>query len=304
MKSKLSVNTGYLCLILLTVLFLYPLLPQFAFAQGLVPCSGSECGTCQLVTLAENIIDILIIIMVGIAAILIAYAGYLMVISAGNASKFQRGKGIFTNVIIGLIIMLVAWLIIDTMLRTLLPNGVVAQNASLPWNRIQCTTQFALQDGAVTTFGDSWEDIDFIPTLPDGTQAPAGDASLAGGGMSDALARSLFNTAGISMSSSVSLEGIQPHMIDEVIALNQSCNCNVHITSATDGNHAAGTFSHGTGFKVDLRTRDNPTLVNYVQTLPYSGSWSDGTRTYYDAASCGTYAVEGDHIDVVYRTGC
>ena len=39
--------------------------------------------------------------------------------SAGNAGALERAKGMMTNVVIGFIIVLSAWLIIDTVIKTL-----------------------------------------------------------------------------------------------------------------------------------------------------------------------------------------
>jgi hypothetical protein len=107
-----------------------------------------------------------------------------------------------------------------------------------------------------------------------------------------------LEAAGIAVKSGANLEGITTQALQNTITLNTACNCNVTVTEVTGGNHAAGTYSHANGYKVDLRTYNNPELVQYVQSLPAQGSWSDGTPLYGD--SCHVYAIESDHIDAQY----
>lgn len=271
--------------------------PQLTAAQGLVACTGTNCNFCSLAQTVDNVISFLIALMVIIAVILLAYAGLRIATSAGDTSRVKEGKQLFFNVVIGLVIILASWMIVDTLLKALTGSDMGV------WNPVDCGGIFQPLRGIQPYVETRLDQVDYVGTIS-GVSTPAGDASLAGGGMSDSIARSLLTTAGIELKDGVSLQGVQPHVINQLAALDQACNCNILVTSVTDGTHAAGTFSHANGFKADLRTYDNPQLVSYVQSLPYSNSWRDGTRTYYDAAACATYAVESDHIDVVYKTGC
>ncbi len=146
--------------------FLFVLFVPFstgAQTNPLVPCSGDDCGTCQIVQLANNVTDIIIVLAVGISVIIFIYAGWLMLSSAGNAAQVKKGKGVMTNVLIGLIIILTAWLVIDVMLKSLLPNGEVqfGTNSPMPWNQmnqITCSSQVQLNDGTAVLPGSSeWQ---------------------------------------------------------------------------------------------------------------------------------------------------
>jgi len=108
------------------------LLPYAVFAQGglpsqIVPCQGVDCKCEHLVTLAQNIINTGIFIAVFLSAILFAYAGWLY-ISNEAINEQQRAKNIFSNVVIGLIIILVAWLVVDTLMSQLLKDNIVWNN--------------------------------------------------------------------------------------------------------------------------------------------------------------------------------
>jgi hypothetical protein len=62
-------------------------------------------------------------LVVPIAAIMFAYAGFQMLFSGGNAGKSEKAKGIFMNVAVGLIIAAAAWLIIHEVLNIVGFNG-------------------------------------------------------------------------------------------------------------------------------------------------------------------------------------
>ena len=59
-----------------------------------------------------------------IAAIMFAYAGFLLITSGGEAAQARtKAKDIFTNTLLGLLIAMAAFLIIKTLLHILGFNG-------------------------------------------------------------------------------------------------------------------------------------------------------------------------------------
>lgn len=86
---------------------------------GLVTCT-SNCGFNDLMTLVNTVVRFILFDMVlPISAIMCAYAGVLLVTSGGSTENRGKAKKIFTNAIIGLIIALAAWLIINSILSIL-----------------------------------------------------------------------------------------------------------------------------------------------------------------------------------------
>jgi len=122
----------FLVLILLAV-------PFFAFAQlpdKIVPCKGVDCNICHLEQLAQNVLNAGIAIAVFLSAVLFAYAGWKYMTAGGNIGKATQAREIFTNVAIGLVIILAGWLVVDTIMKTL-----VKEHAGFgPWNKI-CAIQ-------------------------------------------------------------------------------------------------------------------------------------------------------------------
>ncbi len=101
----------------------------------IVPASCNEVGGCQsicdLATIAQNVLNTGIYIAVFLSAILFAWAGWLYLTSAAG-SEISRAKSIFFNVVVGLVIILAGWLVVDTLMRTLVGNG----GSFGPWNKI------------------------------------------------------------------------------------------------------------------------------------------------------------------------
>ncbi len=122
-------------------------------AQGLAQlaeCSGPDCGTCEVIKLANGLIMWLIGFVFLLFAVLLVRAGVLLVTSGGNPGALQSAKDNFINALIGLIIILAAWLIVDTIMRALVgPQGnegqikLVTGNRTgyLLWSQIECTAQ-------------------------------------------------------------------------------------------------------------------------------------------------------------------
>jgi hypothetical protein len=115
-------------------------LSQTQEERGFVPCSGTNCSACDLVKLANTIIKWLIGILFIIFAILVAVAGARLVTSGGNQSAKEAAKSSLTNAIIGIIIILAAWLLVDTIMRALLGNSGQFTGGG-PWSEVACQRQ-------------------------------------------------------------------------------------------------------------------------------------------------------------------
>jgi len=137
---------------ILLIATLVILLPDTARAQlGLTEalCDGTICSACHLTELANRLIQWLIGVVVMLFAVLAVWAGFGLVTSGGNPSALQDAKSRFTNAFIGLLIVLSAWILVDTLMRGIV-NGTDGDITGYgPWSEIQCATQSA----ATTTPG-------------------------------------------------------------------------------------------------------------------------------------------------------
>jgi hypothetical protein len=108
-------------------------------AAGLVTVVPDDCrgnggcqSVCDIAQLAQNILNDGIYIAVFLSAILFAWAGFRYLTNVANSGAVSRAKEIFVNVAIGLVIILASWLLIDTVMKTLVGNG----SSFGPWNQI------------------------------------------------------------------------------------------------------------------------------------------------------------------------
>jgi hypothetical protein len=127
------------------------IVPIVSLAQ-IVPCDGVNCQTCDFVKLGNNLVTWLIGAMVSICAIAIVVGGLRMVTAGGDTGALESAKGLIKNAVIGFIILLAAWLIIDTILKVLLQGSANGTDAAQiegygPWNGISCTAQPTVTTG-------------------------------------------------------------------------------------------------------------------------------------------------------------
>lgn len=96
--------------------------PAPATSGGLVPCDNTttKCDFNQLMNLVNGVIKfILYKMVVPIAAIMFAFAGFELVTSGGSTEKRATAKNVFTNTLIGLLIAVGAFIFIRTLLSIL-----------------------------------------------------------------------------------------------------------------------------------------------------------------------------------------
>lgn len=129
----------------MVIFCLFLLVPAFALAVEageLVPCKGPDCQACHLMELGRRLLNWLITISIVIIGVIAAWAGFKMVTSAGNPGGVSQAKGMFTNALIGLLILLSSWLIIDTVMKQLTyQSGTVNGVEFGPWNELKCVLQ-------------------------------------------------------------------------------------------------------------------------------------------------------------------
>lgn len=264
--------------------------PFILFAQ-IVPCNGPECQACHLIELGDNIIDFLISIFAAIGTIMFAVAGLIMVTSGGDESRVKQAKSVMTNVVIGFIILLSAWLIVDTVMKTFVGN-----NLGRPWQSISCEVSpaFTVESSRVGSGAGG---------VFDGTA----------GEVPDSVARALLEGEGVTIYATdncsdpdrrtcTSLNGMRLDTVDQVLAIQEACpTCNVVVSGGTETGHQPGTYSHANGYKVDIDD-GNPTLNTYLRNnLTRSGNRSGDPR-YVD--SCGNeYVRESSHWDITVNRG-
>jgi len=113
--------TGMKNKLITSILSLVLFLPIIVFAAGLIPCDGVtvKCDFNAFAGLINNIINWFIGISAGVAAITFSIAGAKMLFNPDNPTKRQEAIGMFKKTVIGMLIVLGAWLIVHTIVSAL-----------------------------------------------------------------------------------------------------------------------------------------------------------------------------------------
>jgi hypothetical protein len=278
---KVCFNLGMLKFLpVLLVVSLYFLVPSGVEAveleRGLVTCSGTNCGSCELVEMG-NVIILWLFGLVGMVfAVMMMIAGFGLITSRGNTSALEAAKSKFVNAVIGLLIMMSAWLLIDFMMKSLLVGESLSAVSTGwgPWNQVQCTLQTV--------------------TLPGQPGAPTEPAMGAPGRLTHAQASALLTAAGISVSSSgncsdpnnprcTGLEGIQQGTIDRMLAINRACPaCRIRMTAGTEVGHSNA--CHRNGACSDINCTGGCTTPQII-TINEAANQNSG-RVVFETTNC------------------
>lgn len=123
-------------------IILYSLFPSVVFAQALNIWEGtsgggcnqasSGCNLCDAIIVAQNIIQMLFELAVPIAVAVIVWGAFLFITAGGSEERVGKGKKTMTAAVIGLVIALAAWIIVNTILH------VLTGDINFPWADVSC----------------------------------------------------------------------------------------------------------------------------------------------------------------------
>jgi hypothetical protein len=223
-----------------------------------------------------------------LAIIMIIYGGIKYIAMGGNSSAQTDAKDIIMSAIWGLLLLAGAFLVLNTI------NPTLTQIKNISSSYVPPATTGAPTGGP--------------------TGGPTGL-----GGLTESDARSQLLAAGINMkgicspgqtSGCTTLAGLQQETINDLITLKQACgviesgNCDVYITSGTDGAHnETGSCTHSLGCKADLRYNEGDSLTKYIESMTNIGKSSKGYDMYKDPTSGVVYMHETNppHWDVTTK---
>lgn len=272
---------------------LVPQCPDISINGQVFQC---ECGLPEFIGLIQNLINFSIYLAVMALVLTLVYVGFLLVTQGSKVMARTRAKRIVQSAVIGFVIAISAFMIVDLIMRTFAQDDNWANILSVEGG---CVAPTGIPGGSGGGNGGNVE----VPGR--------GGSGGSGGGMSHRDAVAELAAAGISVSSSgscsdrtrsncTSLEGIRSATIDQVIELREACDCSVVVTGGTEVGHEGGAYSHGTGYKIDVRSSSDVTKFIY-DNLRRNGSRGNDPR-YLDR--CGNeYVEESTHWDISVTNG-
>ncbi|MEZ4195270.1 MAG: hypothetical protein R3B53_02630 [Candidatus Paceibacterota bacterium] len=126
------------------VIFFFVLLvfPALSLAAGIVPCDPkvvdgkmvNECGFCEFGQLIKNGFDWFVLVSGVFVVLTIVVAGLWMGTAVGNVSAKTGARKIISTAIVGYMILLASWMIVDTFLKLIIPGSEYGV-----WNALMCS---------------------------------------------------------------------------------------------------------------------------------------------------------------------
>lgn len=256
--------------------------PFVAYAEGIVPCGfgDDECTFCELQVLAGNVLNFMVILSVFAAALLFLNAGILYITSSTNVANIAKAHRLFTSALIGFLIILSAWLVINTVMYFMYNTG--------PWGDWDSILNCPNETAPVA--------VNPTPT-PVAVVDPAEDK--------EALLRSALAQQNVTVNKpapATEVAGLRETTISGIMRLSDDLGMPLVITGGSeDGHSTANELSHENGYKIDLGFTSNPKLTEEkMQTvLPNATS-----RVVNDVTEKGYWGyVDGKRVEAFIETG-
>lgn len=275
------------------------------FLAQLVTCgigNAPPCRICDIWVLADKVVNFVYFLATPILVIIIIAGGFIYLTSGGNPKKTEQAKSLLSSAIVGIIIALAAFLIVDTILKTL-----VRQDFTWPsWKTI--TTNSCPKP--------------LEPEKVDLSKLPRPEIIIPPGNyQTDAEIRSILTKEGIRINKNdcpsalqqtncTSLSGLPKSTLNYILELDRRCDsvsllCGKFvITSGTEGE---GTIhkTHGVGKPIiDIAPdRSNPTMEHYKilrDLAKTSGAVPNNTFCEKPNGTISETCAGADHIHVVF----
>jgi hypothetical protein len=244
---------------------------------GFVPCSGVGCSACDFVVMANTITKWLIGISFIFFAVLCVIAGTKMITSGGNPSALTDAKKSLTNAFIGLIIIMAAWLAVDTLLRGLLKGNNGQIEGYGPWSQVQCAkqAQSSTQNLGFDQYVDYWPGDPNSPLASGDTPPPPFGGTAAGsctGGSCSAITIPCANSRSCSIS---------PDMVSRLAGMHSAAGVNgARVTEAMPPTRTHRSRCHNNGTCVDYSRAGGMGGAEVARVI--SAAQSNGLRAVYE----------------------
>lgn len=109
----------------------------WVLGEPIVPCGGTDtpppgggppapqppCTQCELLHLVDNVVDFIMIALApALATLFFVIAGVYIMLGGTNPGMLSQGKRIFTEALVGLLIVMLAWLFTNVLIMTLVTD--------------------------------------------------------------------------------------------------------------------------------------------------------------------------------------
>lgn len=131
MKNRLLSISVSVSLLLLAV-------PAFVSAQGFIPQCALDCGTCNMCDMIGMFVSLSTLITQwasGVILFTLVLGGFFMLISAGSSERVEKGKQIIIGSVIGLVLILTGYIIVNFSIGAFLGAPNAKLFGSVEWQK-------------------------------------------------------------------------------------------------------------------------------------------------------------------------
>ena len=129
-------NFKFLIVIFVFSFLVFGFAEAWTYGEPIVHCQD-KCTKCDLLKLVKNIIDF---IMIGatpvVATFFFVWAGIMLMLGGANPGMLSQGKAMFKNALIGVALVMLSWLITNTIIQTLIKPSMVGSGGN--WWQVTC----------------------------------------------------------------------------------------------------------------------------------------------------------------------
>ncbi len=262
------------------------------------PPGTKYCTLCDGLNTIKTVTNYMIEVGAILAVLVITYGAIQIMLGGAMPSKIQQGRSAITGAIVGVILMLVSWLIINQVFYLLVVNNVTGK----PWNQIDCPPEETL----TASNGPGGVVLPNSSRAPQPTSRTGNDVAA-----SNLIRAQLLSASGgkITVNNDcpqTCLDGLSTSAQSGAVSFQSRSGCPIVITGGTEvsGGHATGPNSHQSGNKLDFRLSscvDNfiaGNTGNGANGFVRTGIRSDGATLYRDTNTGHIYARETNHWDI------
>lgn len=111
---------------------------ESTFFGPIVPtqCQSCPCGFAGVLEVARHLMNFAITFGVIVLTIMIAYGGLMYILSVANPENRRQANSLITGALIGMVLVLSSWLIVDFVMRALYSGPDGTEGKFGPWNSI------------------------------------------------------------------------------------------------------------------------------------------------------------------------
>lgn len=239
----------------------WSIVPDAASFPG---CSaGDPLAFGAVLQLIQNLMNAAIAFTVVFSVLVFVYAGILLMTSVGNSENISKAKGVIWNGMIGLLIVLSAWLVVDFVMKVLYVGEDGERGEFLPWNEVLTDGDACIKAKPATSLFDNLSGLP--PQVTGGTVGGTGSGAgsqTGTGGVPTPSTRGICTPQGLKQAGWPSSLSTKMSCVTKY----ENASCNPSAPSGTDIGADGKSVSIGL-FQVNISAHD----MNYPQCKALNG---------------------------------